>query len=360
MDDYDEREAREPEVRAQNIVFLDVEGGVRPLDTAENVPPVEAVQYTSQVDQDHLLALQWSREEQERPSAQAERRTPDFDAVSYNQRNYHNITPDAIVSTPEGGTHASDDWTLARTLQMLEFEMSNEMMVGADGAAVYADGEDETEYIDGVRGDFNEKEYRASSLKRQAATVSMFICIVQVVLLAAMMIRDGIAPSSENPMIGPPAVTLVRFGAKEAALMIYKDQWWRLISAIMLHGGIWHILSNVLIQMRVGGYLNILFGTPQWLWIYFYSGAFGYMCSCIFFPESISVGSSGSLMGMLSAWCVYIVFRWRKIPRRFRSRRNCQLGVVVVAIALTLGLSFAPYVDWSAHFAGAFQVGDNP
>ena len=32
--------------------------------------------------------------------------------------------------------------------------------------------------------------------------------------------------------------------------------------------------------------------------------------SCIFIPDSVGVGSSGALMGMLSSWIVWIVFRW--------------------------------------------------
>jgi hypothetical protein len=32
--------------------------------------------------------------------------------------------------------------------------------------------------------------------------------------------------------------------------------------------------------------------------------------SCCFLPESVGVGSSGALMGMLSSWVVWIIFRW--------------------------------------------------
>lgn len=70
---------------------------------------------------------------------------------------------------------------------------------------------------------------------------------------------------------------MVRFGAKQAALIIVRGEWWRVLSSIMLHAGIMHIVPNVLIQLRIGGYLNILYGTPKWLWIYLVSGVFGAM-----------------------------------------------------------------------------------
>ena len=70
---------------------------------------------------------------------------------------------------------------------------------------------------------------------------------------------------------------MVRFGAKESALIVDKNQWWRLISSIMLHAGFLHIIPNVAIQLRIGGYLNLIYGTPKWMWIYFVSGIFGEM-----------------------------------------------------------------------------------
>jgi len=32
--------------------------------------------------------------------------------------------------------------------------------------------------------------------------------------------------------------------------------------------------------------------------------------SCIFLPGTVGVGSSGAVMGMLSSWVVWIIFRW--------------------------------------------------
>ena len=78
----------------------------------------------------------------------------------------------------------------------------------------------------------------------------------------------------------------------------------------MLHAGVMHIITNVFIQLRVGGYLNLVFGTFEWLTIYFASGIFGNICSCIFLSDSVGVGSSGAVLGMLCSWLVWIVFRW--------------------------------------------------
>ena len=56
------------------------------------------------------------------------------------------------------------------------------------------------------------------------ASVSTLIVLVQVLIMVIMIVTDGIAPSSENPMVGPPATTLVIWGAKEGGLIKYQGQ----------------------------------------------------------------------------------------------------------------------------------------
>jgi len=237
------------------------------------------------------------------------------------------------------------DLTLAHALQALEFEIDAE----TQEERLRYEREEEQD------NDFRRKEYGASSCRKQMLTISTFVCVAQICILIAECTWDGMAPESENPMLGPPATTMVRFGAKDASLILDKGQWWRLISPIFLHAGVIHLISNVLIQLRVGGYLNLVFGNAKWAWIYLVSGVFGNIVSCCFLPDSVGVGSSGALLGMLSAWIVWIVFRWKKIPDQCRGQRNCQLGVVLVSVAITLGMSFSQYVDWGAHFGGALM-----
>lgn len=174
-------------------------------------------------------------------------------------------------------------------------------------------------------------------------TISSFVCLVQIGLLVAMIQDDGYVSKSENPMYGPSAYTLVRYGAKVAALIKYEGEWWRLITPIFLHAGIIHIISNVAIQLRVGGYLELVFGRARWVFIYLSSGIYGNMLSCIFLPDSVGIGSSGAVLGMLTAWIVWILFRWSKVPAESRGQRTCQLIVVTAAVAFTLAFSFTDY-----------------
>ena len=77
--------------------------------------------------------------------------------------------------------------------------------------------------------------------------------------------------------------------------------------------------------------------------------------SCIFIPNTVGVGSSGALMGLLSSWIVWMIFRWKKIPHRMKGQRTCQLVVVVLSVVVTLATSYTPNVDWAAHAGGSLQ-----
>lgn len=64
-----------------------------------------------------------------------------------------------------------------------------------------------------------------------------------------MITLDGFATTAENPSMGPPVYSMVRFGAKESALIVKRKEWWRIITPTMLHAGIIHIVPNIAIQV---------------------------------------------------------------------------------------------------------------
>ena len=120
----------------------------------------------------------------------------------------------AVVARAVGGESPgslqtpTDDYSLARMLQAMEFEF--------DGSEYETEGERVEREMD---GEFEQKEYRASKCKHQLTSLSTFICVVQVILFWAMCEEEGIAP--DNPMYGPSALSLVKWGAKDASLILY-------------------------------------------------------------------------------------------------------------------------------------------
>jgi membrane associated rhomboid family serine protease len=94
--------------------------------------------------------------------------------------------------------------------------------------------------------------------------------------------------------------TLVEFGAKLGSAIFYGGEWWRLITAGFLHGGILHILMNSWVLFDLGPQVDQAFGTSRFLVIYLVSNVTGYLASLYFVPE-ISIGASAALCGLIGA-----------------------------------------------------------
>jgi membrane associated rhomboid family serine protease len=141
-------------------------------------------------------------------------------------------------------------------------------------------------------------------------------------------------------------------GAKNAAKIIYWNEWWRLITPIFLHGGWLHFLGNAAVQLRTGMMLEAIWGRHVWLLIYLTSGIMGNVWSCIANPNMLSIGSSSSLSGIIGAWPVFIAITWNQTTPNDRKERDRMMVLVIFALVLLVAFSFMPMVDWAAHFGG--------
>src|SRR5262249_41718793 len=81
-------------------------------------------------------------------------------------------------------------------------------------------------------------------------------------------------------------------------------QWWTIFTAIYLHGGVLHILFNVLWIRQLGPAVEELYGSGRFFVIFTVSGALGFVVSnMIGIP--LTVGASGSIFGLLGAMVAY-------------------------------------------------------
>lgn len=65
---------------------------------------------------------------------------------------------------------------------------------------------------------------------------------------------------------------LVALGALYGPLVFGYDEWWRLLSAMFLHGGMTHLLMNMFSLYIVGRPAEIYFNKFSYLAIYFFRG----------------------------------------------------------------------------------------
>jgi rhomboid protease GluP len=134
----------------------------------------------------------------------------------------------------------------------------------------------------------------------------------------------------------------------------YMDgQWWRLVTAGFLHGGVLHILMNSWVLFDLGAEVEMLYGTSRLIVFYFVSTVTGFAASSHIQGGHVSVGSSAGIFGLIGAMLAF----------GFTDRSS--LGMQVKAlysrwVIYGLVLSFLPGIDLWAHvggFSGGFVAG---
>jgi rhomboid protease GluP len=106
---------------------------------------------------------------------------------------------------------------------------------------------------------------------------------------------------SGNPdaVMGIDGQTLFAFGAKFRRA-IFAGQWWRLVTAGFLHGGLMHILMNSWVLFDLGTQVEEVYGTGRLIVFYFVATVFGFLASTYWYP-GLSVGASAGLFGLIGA-----------------------------------------------------------
>lgn len=145
---------------------------------------------------------------------------------------------------------------------------------------------------------------------------------------------------------------LIRFGGSYAPAIAAGESW-RLWSAIFLHGGIVHLLVNMIALRDIGGEVERVDGVPVLLAVFLLAGAAGFLASALSRPEVVSIGASGGILGLIGHWGVSL---WRGRGLTVGERRR-RLQVLAVYLVLIFGMgALVPGIDQWAH-AGGFAAG---
>jgi rhomboid protease GluP len=131
-----------------------------------------------------------------------------------------------------------------------------------------------------------------------ARFTTTIILMVNFGLFAATVLYSMRSGNSQAFM-GLDARTLFDFGAKMTEA-IALGQWWRLITAGFLHGGILHLLMNSWVLFDLGAQVEESYGAPRMFVIYFLGTVGGFYASAWWSP-SISVGASAGIFGLIGA-----------------------------------------------------------
>ncbi|XP_057801347.1 RHOMBOID-like protein 1 [Salvia miltiorrhiza] len=168
--------------------------------------------------------------------------------------------------------------------------------------------------------------------------------------VARFLGRFSFQPFKENPLLGPSSSALLKMGALDVSKVVDKHQGWRLITCMWLHGGVFHLLANMLSLIVIGIRLEQEFGFVRVGLLYLISGLGGSLLSALFIQSNISVGASGALFGLLGGMLAELIVNWT-----IYANKVAALFTLVIIIAINLAVGILPHVDNFAHIGGFFS-----
>lgn len=129
--------------------------------------------------------------------------------------------------------------------------------------------------------------------------------------------------------------------------LILQGQVWRLLTPILLHGSILHILFNMYALYAFGPGLERYYGHWRYLLLYLLGGYCGNVLSFMF-SANPSIGASTAIFGLVAAEAVFI---YRNLMLYGDKARGMLINLgVVVAVNLAFGMQ--PGIDNWGHLGG--------
>ncbi len=177
-----------------------------------------------------------------------------------------------------------------------------------------------------------------------------------VLLYAVALLLDpsGLAGHGPMSLLAPTTRSLFVLGASGAIPVFGLGRWWTVLSASWLHGGLLHILFNMLWVRQLAPETAEAYGPARMVIIYTTAGVTGFLASSVvgyylaFLPGILggarfTVGASASIFGLLGA-----------IVHYGRRRGSSAVGRQALGYALVLGLFgfVMPGIDNWAHLGG--------
>jgi rhomboid protease GluP len=180
-------------------------------------------------------------------------------------------------------------------------------------------------------------------IPQERFTTTMILVISVGLYLATVVHSMGLGNS--GALMNIDGQTLYQFGAKFRE-SILQGEWWRLVTAGFLHGGLMHIAMNLWVLYDLGPQVEEVFGTARYVVIYLVATAGGFLAST-YWADTLSIGASAALFGLIGAM----------IALGVRSQTSMGLAIRGLYIRYAIGgllFGLLPYfhIDNAAHIGG--------
>ncbi len=141
----------------------------------------------------------------------------------------------------------------------------------------------------------------------------------------------------------PPVMLLFDFGGRWPPAM--AEEPWRLVTAVFLHAGLWHLAFNLLAIATIGPRIEELYGRTTTLGLFVVTGVLANLGALQVGRLAVGIGASGGLMGLIGVAVGYG-------HRAGRGRGHALRDDMLKWSAYTILFGFAVGADNWAHLFG--------
>lgn len=138
-------------------------------------------------------------------------------------------------------------------------------------------------------------------------------------------------------------------------IKVFSDgEWWRLFLHMYLHAGILHMIFNVFALLFVGKVVEKKIGSFLYILLYHLIAVINAIIICVIFPNSVSVGASAGIFGMIGIVCV---MKWKKEVVYIKSLSKGEVIYIIAFSILSLLLGLESFVTHFVAFMFGIVVG---
>ncbi|UWU24300.1 rhomboid family intramembrane serine protease (plasmid) [Rhizobium sp. CB3171] len=230
---------------------------------------------------------------------------------------------------------ADPDWVYA---QCLEFLAKNREQQALTDGGVTSPPEDHAAPVFDLKG-------------RPFFTYALIAVLVGIYVAE---LKFGVVPEKQY---APSTQTLLVLGGTFRQRILQYGEWWRLVTASLLHGNILHLAFNCFALWRAGILLERLIGWRWFAALFCLSAVGGSTASLLMNPANmVGVGASGGIIGLFAAVIVASFhFPAGPLPEILR------MGAVQILVPSILPLvgqtADGMHIDYAAHLGGALAGG---
>jgi membrane associated rhomboid family serine protease len=128
---------------------------------------------------------------------------------------------------------------------------------------------------------------------------------------------------------------------------LHNYEYWRILTGAAVHGGLIHVVMNCYAFLMFGRLCETLSNRAHTAIVFLLACVGGNLLSLYFLPDTISVGASGGIVGLLGYITVYAFRRRKFISPEFRKSLLINIGSLAV-----FGLILFNVVDNYGHIGG--------